>query len=108
MNVRRIVKQFLLSTDERKKLAGLMTTSDTITPDQACNEKLYEEFAGYLANEYKCSAGKNKDMHLKVGPAVNYLNSLAKQLSDKHKHVNDKTKYFFTCKDVNRSSWVFS
>jgi GTPase involved in cell partitioning and DNA repair len=32
------------------------------------------------------------------------INSLAKQLSDKHKHVNDKTKYFFTCKDVNGSS----
>jgi hypothetical protein len=44
-----------------------------------------------------------------VGPTVNYLNSLAKQLSDKHKHVNDKIKYFFTCKDVNGSSdpWVW-
>jgi hypothetical protein len=43
-----------------------------------------------------------------VGPAVNYLNSLAKKLSDKLKPVNDKTKFFFTCKDVNGSSdpWV--
>ena len=56
-----------------------------------------------------CGAGKDKGEHFKVGPAVNYLNSLAKQLSDKHKHVNDKTKYFFTCKDVNGSSdpWVW-
>jgi hypothetical protein len=109
MNVRRIVNQFLLSTDERKKLAGLPPTFDSITADQACNEKLYEEFAFYLANQYKCGAGKNKGEHLKVGPAVNYLNSLAKQLSVKHKHVNDKTKYFFTCKDVNGSSdpWVW-
>ena len=107
-NVRRIVNQFLVSTDERKKLAGLPPTFDTITADQACNEKLYEVFAGFLANAYKCGAGQNKDKLFKVGPAVNYLNSLAKQLSDKHKHGNDKTKYFFTCKDVNRSSWVFS
>jgi hypothetical protein len=109
MNVRRIVNQFLLSTDERKKLAGLPPTFDSITADQACNEKLYEEFAFYLANQYKCGAGKNKGEHLKVGPAVNYLNSLAKQLSDKHKHVNDTTKFFFTCKDVNGSSdpWVW-
>ena len=109
MNVRRIVNQFLLSTDDRKKLAGLSPTFDSITADQACNEKLYEEFAFYLANQYKCGAGKNKGEHLKVGPAVNYLNSLAKQLSDKHKHVNDKTKYFFTCKDVNGSldPWVW-
>lgn len=49
MNVRRIVNQFLLSTDERKKLAGLPPTFDSITADQACNEKLYEEFAFYLA-----------------------------------------------------------
>jgi hypothetical protein len=87
MNVRRIVNQFLLSTDDRKNLAGLSPTFDSITADQACNEKLYEEFAFYLANQYKCGAGKNKGEHLKVGPAVNYLNSLAKQLSDKHKHV---------------------
>ena len=109
MNVRRIVNQFLLSTDDRKKLAGLSPTFDSITADQACNEKLYEEFAFYLANQYKCGAGKNKGEHLKVGPAVNYLNSLAKQLSDKHKHVNDTTKFFFTCKDVNGSSdpWVW-
>ncbi len=39
-----------------------------------------------------------------MGPAVKYLNSLAKQLSDKNKHVNYKTKYFFTCKDVSGSS----
>ena len=108
-NVRRIVNQFLLRTDERKKLAGMPPTFDSITPDQACNEKLYEEFAGYLANEYKCGAGKNKDKHLKVGPVVNYLKCLAKQLSNKHKHVNDKTKYFFTCKDVDGSmdQWVW-
>ncbi len=56
MNVRRIVNQFLLSTDERKKLAGLPPTFDSITADQACNEKLYEEFAFYLANQYKCGA----------------------------------------------------
>ncbi len=47
-------------------------------------------------HEYKCGAGKNKDKHLKVGPAVHYFNSLGKQLSDKYKNVNDKTKYFFT------------
>jgi hypothetical protein len=37
------------------------------------------------------------------------LNSLAKQLSGKHKHANDKTKYFLICKDVNESSdpWVW-
>ena len=51
-----------------------------------------------------CGAGKDKGEHFKVGPAVNYLNSLAKQLSDKHKHVNDKTKYFFACEDVNGAS----
>lgn len=55
------------SKDERKHLAsGSPPTFDTITADQACNEQLYEEFAGYLANEYKCGAGKNKDKHLKV------------------------------------------
>jgi hypothetical protein len=48
MNVRRIVNQFLLSTDERKKLTGLPPTFDSITADQACNEKLYEELAFYL------------------------------------------------------------
>jgi hypothetical protein len=80
-NVRRIVNQFLLSTDERKILADLPPTFGSITPDQACNENLYEEFAGYLANEYRSGAGKNKNKHLKVGPALNYLNSLAKQLS---------------------------
>ena len=75
-NVRRLVDMFLGSTDERKKLAGSPPTFDTITADQACNHKLYEEFAGFLANEYKCGAGKNKDKHLKVGPAVHYFNSL--------------------------------
>jgi hypothetical protein len=108
-NVRRLVDKFLGSTDERKKLAGSPPTFDTITADQACNHKLYEEFAGFLANEYKCGAGKNKDKHLKVGPAVHYFNSLGKQLSDKYKNENDKTKYFFTCKDVNGSSdpWLW-
>ncbi len=33
MNVRRIVNQFLLSTDDRKKLAGLSPTFDSITAD---------------------------------------------------------------------------
>jgi len=108
-NVRRIVDQFLVSTDERKKLAGLPPTFDTIATDQACNEKLYEEFAGFLANEYRCGAGKNKGKLLKLGPAVHYFNSLGKQLSDKYKNVNDKTKYFFSCKDVNGSSdpWLW-
>jgi hypothetical protein len=61
-----------LSTDERKRLAGLPPTFDSITADQACNEKLYEELAFYrrLANQYKCGAGKNKGEHLKVGPVV--------------------------------------
>lgn len=109
-NVCHIVNQFLSSNDERKQLAsGSQPTFDTITADQACNEQLYEEFTSYLANKYKCGAGKNKDKHLKVGPAVNYLKSIAKQLSNKCKTVNDKTKYFFTCKDLNGSSdpWVW-
>ena len=57
----------------------------------------------------KSSQATSKDKHSKVGPAVNYLNSLAKQLPDKHKHVTDKTKYFLICKDVNGSSdpWVW-
>ena len=50
-NVRRIVNQFLLSTDERQQLAGLPPTFDSIAPDQACNETLYEEFAGYLQGQ---------------------------------------------------------
>jgi hypothetical protein len=66
-NVRRLVNMFLGSTEERKKLAGSPPTFDTITADQACNHKLYEEFAGFLANEYKCGAGKNKDKHLRRG-----------------------------------------
>ena len=34
-NVSRIVNQFLWSTDERKKLAGLPPTFDSITADRA-------------------------------------------------------------------------
>ena len=94
-NVQCIVDCFLGSTDLRKTFAGVPPTLDSITSEapQSCNEKLYEEFAGYLANEYKCGSGKNKGKHLKVGPAVSYFDSLAKQLSDKHKSVNDKTRY---------------
>ena len=45
--MRRIVNGFLVSTDLRKTFAGLPPTFDSITADQACNEKLYEESAGY-------------------------------------------------------------
>jgi hypothetical protein len=107
MNVCRIVNQFLLSTDERKKLAGLPQTFDSITnddrpfivlaetkPNQACNEKLYEEFAFYLANQYKCGAGKNKGEHLKVGPVVNYLNSLGLLIDSKNLFIGQYDKLF--------------
>jgi hypothetical protein len=77
-NVRRIVNQFLFSTEEHKTLASSQPTFDSITPDQACNEKLYEEFARYLANEYTCGAGKNKDKQL-GGPCGQLLEQPCKE-----------------------------
>ena len=108
-NVRNIVDAFLQSSEARKQLAGPPSTMDSITADQACNKQLYEEFAFYLANEYVCTQGKNKDKHLKVAPATCYFNSLALQLSNQWKHDSDKTRYFFTCKDKQGSSdeWVW-
>jgi hypothetical protein len=57
-NLRRIVNQFLLSTDERKMLARLPPTFDSITADQACNEKLYEELAFYSTWQTSTSAAR--------------------------------------------------
>ena len=64
-NVKNIVDVFLRTTDTRKQLAGagapdVPSTMDSITAEQACNKQLYEEFAGYLATEYRCTQGKNK------------------------------------------------
>ena len=111
-NVRNIVDVFLGTTDTRKELAGAPggpTTMDSITAEQACTKQLYEEFAGYLATEYRCTQGKNKGNYLKMGPAASYLNSLASQLSNKYKHVSDATRLFFTCKEKQGSSdeWVW-
>ena len=72
-NVGRIVNQFLLSTDERKKLAGLPPTFDSITADQACNEKLYEEFAFYLAKPGQVRRGQEQGRAPQGGPCGQLL-----------------------------------
>ena len=106
-NVKNIVNKFLKTTPERQALAGPPATMDSITAEQACNQQLYEEFAGYLANEYICTRGTSQ--YLKVNPAVCYLNLFALELSNKYKHTSDATRLFFTCKDVKAytDSWVW-
>ena len=106
-NVKNIVNMFLKTTRDRQALAGPPATMDSITAEQACNQQLYEEFAGYLANEYICTRGTSQ--YLKVNPAVCYLNLFALELSNKYKHTSDATRLFFTCKDVKAytDSWVW-
>jgi hypothetical protein len=78
---------------------------ENVAVDQACNRELYEEFAGYLANEYRTQGGANKGNRLKPGCAVNYLNNLVLQLHNKHKGMNnDKANFFFTCREVTGCS----
>lgn len=86
-------------------MSGPPPTLENVAVDQACNRELYEEFAGYLANEYRTQGGANKGNHLKPGCAVNYLNNLVLQLHNKHKGMNnDKANFFFTCREVTSCS----
>jgi hypothetical protein len=59
-NVKNIVYKFLMSSPTRQQLAGPPATMDSITAEQACNQRLYEEFAGYLANEYRWCTSTSK------------------------------------------------
>ena len=66
-NISNIANTFFKSTEFRRQLSGPPPTLENVSVEQACNQILYEGFAGFLASEYKCTQGKNKDKARPIG-----------------------------------------
>lgn len=120
-NVKKSVGAFLLwvraqqaSNDEEVKAKYPVTTIfpttlDEISAEQACCMELYDWYATWLCKEYKTKVGKNKEQPLKEANVINYLNCFLNLTCAKFRHVNDKTKLFFTCRDdcgTDESQWL--
>ena len=97
--VQDLYEKFAESSDEVKEKFPVKFSD--LTAEQATSKDLYELWCGWLCDDYIIPAGKkNANQHLGYGSAIDYLNLLLNLACGKFKEHDDKTRLFFTCRDL--------
>ena len=100
-NVERIFNdKFRTSSPERA--AQYPTAWAELSERLVCCYSLYDDFAKYIAFEYKIEKGEYKGNFLSAGSVLDYLGCLIQIAANKHRASGlPETRLFFTCQDLN-------
>lgn len=102
-NVQRIFnEEFRTSTPARQAAYPVWAQ---LSESQACDFKLYDDYAQYLAYEYLIKSNDPVRNHLAIGSVLDYLGALVQCAANRFKAAGGaETRQFFTCQDAGSST----
>ena len=103
-NVERIFNdKFRTSSTERAQKYPAAWSE--LSERQVCCFSLYDDFAKFIAFEYKIEKGEYNGNFLSAGSVLDYLGCLIQIAANKHRASGTpETKLFFTCQDLNSTT----
>ena len=76
-----------------------------LSESQACDFRLYDDFANFLAYEYLIKSSDPVRNHLAIGSVLDYLGALIQCAANRFKAAGSaQTRQFFTCQDTGSST----